>query len=250
VTAIVNDVEIAYTDSGVGRPLLCLHGGMGIDGASLRVPGIVDLSARGVRVIVPDQRGHGRSAAGDPRDYTHATWVADVRGLLARLGIARAALLGHSYGGFLALEYAIRWPESLTHLILVGTSAGPVHASTAAVADEEGVRERFRAAWPHFFAGEEKQWPLFDALTFSAAPYNAAFTRELPRYDLRGSVRSIAVPTLLVVGRHDHYRAAMEWLAGELPVATLHVIDAAGHLPFVERAAEFTQAVGAFLATS
>jgi proline iminopeptidase len=247
MTAVVNDVEIAYTDTGVGRPLLCLHGGMGIDGGSLRVPGILDLAARGIRVIVPDQRGHGDSSTSDPRAYTHATWITDARELADQLGLSRVALLGHSYGGFLALEYAIRWPHALTHLILVGTSAGPVNAWTTAVATDADLRERFRAAWPRFFATEEKQWPLFEALRFSAAPYNAAFVCELPRYDVRAHVKQIRVPALLVVGSEDPYRSSMEWLANELPAATLCVFDGVGHFPFIEARRSFTEAVARFL---
>jgi proline iminopeptidase len=124
-TADVNGVNLAYWDAGDGVPLLCLHGGMGIDSGSLRVPGILDLARRGIRLIIPDQRGHGLSSRNSQRDYTHATWAGDAHALAAFLGLPRIALLGHSYGGFIALEYAIRWPESLTHLILVATSAGP-----------------------------------------------------------------------------------------------------------------------------
>src|SRR5689334_6935799 len=98
---------------------------MGIDGGTLRVPPILALADHGVRVIVPDQRGHGRSSADEINKLSHATWVADLRALADELSLQRFALLGHSYGGFLALEFASRWPDRLTHLILVGTSAGP-----------------------------------------------------------------------------------------------------------------------------
>ena len=74
----------------------------------------------------------------------------------------------------------------------------------------------------------------------------AAFLRELPRYDLRDRVRDLDIPTLLVVGRGDAYVPHMEWLAGRLPAATLHVVDG-GHFPFVEAAEEFTASVAAFL---
>ena len=247
MTIRVNNIRLAHTEAGSGAPLLCLHGGMGIDGASLRVPGILDLAAHGVRVIVPDQRGHGDSACSDPTLYSHDTWVRDARAFALGLNLERFALLGHSYGGFLALEYALRWPESLTHLILVGTSAGPVHASAVAVTTDEELRERFRSVWPRFFAGDDKHWPLFESLRFSADPYNAAFTRELPRYDVRARMASVPTPALLVVGSADPYRAHMEWLADAMPNATLRVVQDAGHFPFVERAPDFTREVAAFL---
>jgi proline iminopeptidase len=240
-------VQLAYSDTGRGTPLLCLHGGMGIDGAALRVPGILGLADHGVRVIVPDQRGHGDSDRSDPALYSHDTWVSDARAFMLGLGLARFALLGHSYGGFLAIEYALRWPESLTHLILVGTSAGPVHASTEAVATDEELRRRLRASWPRFFAADDKHWPLFESLRFSADSYNAAFTRELPRYDVRAQMASLRTPTLLVVGAADPYRPHMEWLVDTMPQAKLLVFESAGHFPFIEQAPEFTREVSAFL---
>jgi len=236
-----------YTESGFGTPLLCLHGGMGIDGASLRVPGILDLAAHDVRVIVPDQRGHGESAPGDPALYSHDMWVSDARAFALGLDLDRFAMLGHSYGGFLALEYALRWPESLTRLVLVGTSAGPVRAWTDRVATDDELRDRFRGVWPQFFAGADKHWPLFESLRFSAEPYNAAFTRELPRYDVRSRAASVRTPALLIVGSGDHYRSQMEWLADAMPNATLRIVQDAGHFPFVEQQAEFTREVAAFL---
>ena len=240
-------VRLAYTNTGRGAPLLCLHGGMGIDGASLRVPGILDLAAHGVRVIVPDQRGHGDSDLGDPALYSYDIWVSDARAFALGLNLDRFALLGHSYGGFLALEFALRWPESLTHLILVGTSAGPVHAPAAAVGTDDELRERFRSVWPRFFAGDDKHWPLFESLRFSRDPYNAAFARELPRYDVRERMASVHTPALLIVGSGDAYRPHMEWLADAMPNATLRVVQDAGHFPFIEQRRAFTHDVAAFL---
>ena len=247
MTAVVNGVALSYTDVGVGTPLLCLHGGMGIDSASLRVPGILRLVDRGARLLIPDQRGHGASASEDPAHYSHAAWVDDARGLLAHLGITRSALLGHSYGGFLALEFALCWPDLLTHLVLVGTSAGPVAAPATAVGSNEELREGFRAMWPRYFSGADKHWPLFDTLVFSAPAFNAAFTSELPRYDVRARVGSIRIPALLVVGADDWYRRDMEWLADQMPDATLCALDGAGHFPFVEAEDRFVDVVAGFL---
>jgi len=246
-TAHVNGATLSYVDVGHGVPLLCLHGGLGIDARSLLVPGIVGLADRGIRLIVPDQRGHGRSSRASDAEYTHDTWAHDARALADQLRLPRLAVLGHSYGGFLALEYAVRWPESLTHVVLVGTSAGPLNVRPQPVESDDQLRERFRAAWPCFFTHGDKHWDLFEALSFSAAPYNAAFMRELPAYDVRDRVGRVTAPALLIVGRRDHYLAHMEWLAGAMPNATFHVIDEVGHMPFVEAPAEFSDLVAAFL---
>src|SRR6267142_6480248 len=101
-TAHVNGATLSYMDIGHGMPLLCLHGGLGIDARSLLVPGIVGLADRGIRLIVPDQRGHGGSSRASEAQYTHETWAHDARALADHLRLPRLALLGHSYGGFLA----------------------------------------------------------------------------------------------------------------------------------------------------
>jgi proline iminopeptidase len=220
---------------------------MGVDSAALHVPGILDLAKFGVRVIIPDQRGHGKSERGCLSDYSHSTWVVDAHDLAGSLGLSRFALLGHSYGGFLALEYAKRWPESLTHLVLVATSAGPVSVQAAHVSTDAELREHFRSVWPRFFVGADKHWPLFETLQFSADAYTAAFTHELPRYDLRRQVPGIDMPTLLIVGTDDPYCAHMAWLAEHMPRATLCTLPGVGHFPFVEAAEQFTQRVAAFI---
>jgi proline iminopeptidase len=247
MTATVNGVRLSYSDIGPGIPLFCLHGGMGVDAGSLRVPGILDLAQMGIRLIIPDQRGHGESERTSQSDYSHSVWAADVHDLAEGLGLRKFALFGHSYGGFLALEYAKRWPESLTHLILVSTSAGPVAAQAAAVATDADLREHFRSVWPRFFVGDDKHWPLFESLQFSVDAYIAAFARELPDYDLRGHVAQLDVPTLLIVGESDPYRPHMEWLAAHLPQPRLCTIEGAGHFPFVEAADRFRQCVASFI---
>ena len=220
---------------------------MGVDAASLHVPGILDLARLGIRLIIPDQRGHGKSERTTQSDYTHGVWADDIHALAERLGLQKFALFGHSYGGFLALEYAKRWPESLTHLILVATSAGPVSARAAAVATDADLREHFRSVWPQFFVGDDKHWPLFESLQFSVDAYTAAFARELPNYDLRGHVAQLDIPTLLIVGQADPYRPHMEWLAAHLPRPTFCTLEGTGHLPFIEAADRFRQCVAPFV---
>ena len=247
MTVTVNGVRLSYSDIGHGIPIICLHGGMGVDAASLHVPGILDLAQLGIRLIIPDQRGHGESERTSQSDYSHKVWAADVHDLAESLGLRKFALFGHSYGGFLALEYARRWPESLTHLILVSTSAGPVSVQAAAVVTDADLREHFRSIWPRFFVGDDKHWPLFESLQFSADAYTAAFARELPDYDLRKHVAGLDLPTLLIVGQRDPYRQHMEWLAAHLPQPTLCTLEGVGHFPFIEAANQFCQRVAAFI---
>ena len=220
---------------------------MGVDARSLHVPGILELADRGIRLLIPDQRGHGASSRSDAAEYTHARWAADIRQFTAALGLERFALLGHSYGGFIALEYACRWPQSLSHLILVASSAGPVRAASRRCSSDDDVQHVFRAVWPAMFAGNDKQWPLFESLTFSSDAYNAAFGRELAAYDVRDRIGAIDCPMLLVVGDGDAYRSQMEWLATHAANAALHVLPGVGHFPFIEAREHFVQLVGEFV---
>ncbi len=126
--AEVNGADIWYQLWGKGNPLICLHGGMGVDSSYLKVPGILQLANKGRQVLIFDQRGHGRSGRSNLKFYSHSSWVEDVR------GTDRFALMGHSYGGFIALEFALKHPTYITHLILVGTSAGPVNSGQPPIA--------------------------------------------------------------------------------------------------------------------
>src|SRR5438132_3097040 len=96
-SADVNGAGLVYSDVGDGVPLMCLHGGMGIDRRSLQVPGILNLTTHSIRLIIPDQRGHGDSSTGADDEYTHETWATDARELARHLGLSRFGLLGHSY---------------------------------------------------------------------------------------------------------------------------------------------------------
>jgi hypothetical protein len=84
-----------YCTDTIGEiPLIGIHGGMGIDGGTLRVQPILGLADYGVRVIIPDERGHGQSASDDQNALTHSQWIEDLRDLAAELNLGRFALLG------------------------------------------------------------------------------------------------------------------------------------------------------------
>jgi len=248
-TVAVSDAALAVESWGAGDPLLCLHGGMGLDSSYLKAPGILGLASDRQRVLVPDQRGHGRSSRCDPARYTHATWADDIVELCHGLRLERVALLGHSYGGFIALEVAVRRSDLLSHLILVGTSAGPVPGSTADPRTDSELRALIRARWSGFFAGEDKHWEVFERVEVSLAPFLAALHRELPRYDLRERLGAITAPTLLVVGETDPYLPDMRRLERAIKRSRLVVIPGAAHMPFLETPETFRDLVRGFLSS-
>src|SRR6516162_10743394 len=119
--ARVNQTELFYTSFGEGRPMFMMHGGLGFDHTYFR-PWLDPLGDR-VQLIYYDHRGNGRSQR--PTSYdgiSHDTWTADADALRSYLGDELIILFGHSYGGFLAQEYALRYGQHLRGLILSCTA--------------------------------------------------------------------------------------------------------------------------------
>jgi proline iminopeptidase len=103
------------------RPtLLCQHGGPALDHSTLR-PALTGLSEH-VQVIYLDQRGHGRSDRGASERWTLARWADDVHEFCQLLGLDRPVVLGVSFGGYVAMEYAIRHSDHPAKVVLVSTS--------------------------------------------------------------------------------------------------------------------------------
>ncbi len=222
------------------------------------------------RVVTFDARGNGSSSALGPLD--HMRWAEDIEELRDWTGAARFVLAAHSYGGFIALEYALRYPGRLAGLILQDTSA-----SGAVIHDlierEIGGSERHidRERLMRTLGGTLKD-PLdfVAALSAFAALYvdsdasppaavahpklhfethNAAFGTRLSGLDFVARLPQIACPTLVIVGRNDRITppACSELMASKIPAATLVVLDGAGHTPALERPGAFRRSVRAFL---
>ena len=107
---------------GGGQPIVVLHGGPDFDHYYLRPE--LDRLAGSFRLVYYDQRGRGRSGnAVDPDEISIESEVADLERVRRHFGFESVAVLGHSWGGVLAMEYAIRHPDRASHLILVNTAA-------------------------------------------------------------------------------------------------------------------------------
>jgi proline iminopeptidase len=103
------------------RPtVLCLHGGPSLDHSTLK-PAFSKLS-QVAQVIYLDQRGHGRSDRSTPEHWSLAQWADDVREFCEVVGIEHPIVLGMSFGGYVAMVYAIRYPDHPAKLVLVSTA--------------------------------------------------------------------------------------------------------------------------------
>src|SRR6266699_3785415 len=119
---VVNNVRLWYRVAGRAAagipPVVFLHGGPGQGSyhfAALAGPYL----ERSLRLVYFDQRGSGRSERPWTRDYDMSTLVEDIEGLRRELGVDQLALIGHSFGGTLALEYAAKYPERVSALVFV-----------------------------------------------------------------------------------------------------------------------------------
>ena len=118
-TMSVNGADLHYAVAGDGLPCLVMHGGLGMDHTYLR-PWLDPLGDT-LQLVYYDHRGNGLSGSPGIETQTHAQFAGDADALVRGLGFDRVAVLGHSYGGFIALEMALRYPDRVSHLILVDT---------------------------------------------------------------------------------------------------------------------------------
>ena len=224
------------------------------------------------RVLVFDARGSGASEGAGP--FTHEQWAADVEGLRDWAGAERFVIAGGSYGGFIAMEYAVRHPERLVAMVLRDTSPDSSNEEMARKNALSSARvqldmdkferimdgrvrddEDLRACWAEIL-------PLYDhvydpaavqrkveATTYRYATHNWAFTENMPRYDVTGHLHRITCPVLVTVGRDDWITpvACSERIAELVPDARLEVFERSGHSPQVEQAEDFQRVVRAFL---
>jgi len=209
------------------RPtLICLHGGPGLDHSTLKPP-LAPL-ANVAQLIYLDQRGHGRSDRSDPERWSLAQWAQDLRDFIDALGIVDPIVLGVSFGGYVAMTYATRYPEHPAKLILISTSArGTAHPERSArVLDaferRGGLRARavvqraFQERTPEAYAEyirvcgplyhRQTPDPQSSARTIAndaMVPFFERPSGEGAVFDLRSELAAIRCPTLVIGGEDD-----------------------------------------------
>ena len=265
--AQINGTEVFYRSVGKGWPCFILHGGLGLDHTYLH-PWLDPLGDQ-LQLIYYDQRGNGRSSRPPLETLTFEQFCADVEALRIHLRYDRIALLGHSYGGFIALEYALRYPERVSHLILVDTVAAlnsdddiqanlqrinPPPEILAALAAEpttdtelQQVLQTIAPLYFHTFDAARAQ-AAFQHVVWSVTANSRGF-EIMSGFNMLPHLTGIHVPTLCIVGDTDFLALVphVQTLAQGLPHAEMVVIEHCGHLPFIERPTVFLQAVAIWL---
>ena len=245
-------VRLAYAVAGEGTPLVRAANWMTHLGYDIESPvwkhWVRDLSGNR-QFIRYDERGCGLSDW-DATDFTFDDWVADLESVVEALGLERFPLLGVSQGGAVAVAYAARHPERVSHLVLCSAYAQgrAVRASgedekRAAALDLELARVGWGRDDPAFrqvFAaqflpdGTRADWAAFDQLQRrTTSPENAVrFLEEFGRIDVRDLAREVSCPTLIMHSRDDH-RVPLrfgEELASLIPDSRLVALSSNNHL--------------------
>ena len=269
----VGDLELFVEVAGEGPAFVIgLHGRPGLNGSKLRYQ--LAPVAESAQVVVPDQRGHGRSDRGGPETWNLDAWAADVKSLAEALEIARPVVLGVSFGGFVAQRYAAMYPGHPAALILISTSPRLARREETTerlrhLGGEQAV-EVFNRAWDAQDEQAEADWrrvigplmsrrkdPEIDRLgaerieTIEASRH---FVPEGKAMDLRAGLAAVRCPTLVVVGELDPLVPAH--LAGEIVeaipdgLAKLEMVSDASHDVFADNGPHSYRVIREFLQRS
>ena len=270
----VRDVSLFVEVTGHGHPIVLMHGGPGADHWTMAP--FRRLADR-FTLVFYDHRCNGRSEA----DLTSLTWenlTADADALREQLGFDHWAVLGHSFGGNVALEYALRYPDRVSHLILLDTGGDSrwAHEHAPALLAKRGFSAKTVTMARRFLNGRIEPREFVPALIKLGRAYDPYISlRRLLGDLIRGAWRSkmrpealiyaaprllagwtvmnrlgeIRVPTLVMAGRDDFIFPPEHQgqLAAGIPGARLRIIERAGHNPHDERPDEVMEAVRDFI---
>ncbi len=226
-----------------GRAVILLHHGLGsVNSWKAQIPALVEA---GWRVIAYDRWGFGRS---DPRPRlaipNFEDDVQDLHELMSQLGITRAALLGHSDGGTVALHFASHFPDHCTRLVVV---AAHIYVEEKMAPGIHNVRENYLHD-PRFREGlsrmhGDKTEGLFNNW------FNGWLREENMDWDMRPLLKRIPCPVLVVQGEEDEHATGQHArdLAASLQQGELWLVPGASHMLPQERPDEFNQRMLEFL---
>jgi pimeloyl-ACP methyl ester carboxylesterase len=248
--ATLNGIEIEYQDGGQGSPVLLGHGysatGRMWDGQRAAL-------GDGYRIISWDMRGHGQTESpSDPKQYSAALTVADMRALLGHCGVERAVIGGLSLGGYVSLVFYLAHPEMVRALVICDSGPGYRNAEARTAWN---ARANERAA--------ELETKGLEALAGRSREMREAMGHHRSAQGLAHAARgmlaqegsavidglgSIKVPTLIIVGDQDQpFLAPCEYMAKKIPGARLQIIPGAGHSSNLDQPAIFNRVLSDFL---
>lgn len=227
-------------------------------------------------LVLMDLAGTGRSSFPETADeLDHDRWLGDIEQTRARLSPNDSVVLfGHSYGGFLAQEYALRFPGRLAGVILCATApaidypevilanaeaygddrvfAAAQRALTEPMESDRDLEETWKTILPLYFHRLDRELAedAFAQCSFTSQPWNRAVTSCLPAFNVTAELHALNVPVLALNGRHD-WLTPLEHGVGRIaslvPEAEVVVFEESGHFPFIEENERFVRVVSDWL---
>ncbi|MCP4573678.1 MAG: gamma-glutamyltransferase [bacterium] len=269
--------SLYYTTRGSGDPIVVLHGGPGFDHRQF-LPFIWELAAEH-QVILYDQRGTGLSSGPvDSLSITIDTFLADLEAVRRHFGLERMNLLGHSWGGILAMHYAREHPDRLQSLILCSTTASAQafpemrtnyeadrqpgdHDLLMKIYGADGfhegdpavVEEFWRLYFKPYFPDQSQAERLDLHFTENTIRHSGDVARfvlgSVGEFDLYEDLERLTCPALVIHGAEDPMPPAYATRIHEsMPGSRLVIVPDAGHWLFVDGTEVFTRSVLRFLA--
>jgi len=259
----VGDCTINYHDQGQGEAILLIHGsGPGVT-AWANWRGVIPALAERARVIAPDMLGFGYTRCPMDRPLDPDAWVAQLIGLLDALDIPKVSVVGNSFGGAIALAFALRHPERVRRLVLMG-AAGLSFPLTEGLdkvwgyqPSLEAMRELMKVfAFDHSIITDDLVRMRFEASIRDDVQSRFAQLFPAPRQQGiemlavdEAALRHLPQPTLIIHGRDDQVipLQTSETLLRWIDRSQLHVFGRCGHWTQIEQASRFVRLVGDFL---
>jgi proline iminopeptidase len=273
----LNGVQIHYTVQGSGPVMIAHSGGPGTDARFWDDFAKIDDF---VTIVKIHPRGSGLSGPADGDAYLLPDYASDVEALRVHLGLEKPIVMGWSHGGMVAMQFAFTYPDSLSKLILVDTSAyvgeflSDIEGAVQEFKNEPWFEKSFaalKAEWAGEYQTDEDMARLwaeemkfyfkqFDAraeayhertkdLPVRIPPLKTFNDKEAATMDLRPYLKKITVPTLVIVGRYDFITniAMAEEIVKHIPNARLEIFEDSGHFVLVEEPEKIYRVIKEFV---
>jgi len=274
----VDGGKLYYQVFGKGEPVVIVHGGPGLDQAYLQ-PQFFEL-ARSHEIIFYDQRGSGKSLGFEISDSTMnpRQFAKDLEDLRKFLGLKKISLIGHSWGGFLSLQYALLYPDNINKLVIVNSypagekgvksfiqefdkrtqkiknKINPLFSYSEFIKlDKQQITELYKDVFSVYFYDRQKESQL--SLKFDLASARSGFkvmqamdANPSRDWDILSALYNISASTLVVAAKQDivPYWTSEE-IKNAIPNAQFVLFENCGHFPYIEQPKLFFSAVNEFL---
>jgi len=273
----LNGVQIHYTVQGSGPVMIAHSGGPGTDARLWDDFAKIDDF---LTIVMIHPRGSGLSGPSNGDAYLLPDYASDLEALRIHLGLEKPIVMGWSHGGMVVMQFAFTYPDSLSKLILVDTSAyigeflSDIEGAVQEFKNEPWFEKSFaalKAEWAGEYETDEDMARLwaeemkfyFKKFELRAEAYHER-TKDLPvriaslktfndkeaaTMDLRPRLKDITVPTLVIVGRHDSITnvSMAEEIVKSIPRARLEIFEDSGHFVLVEEPEKFYRVIKEFV---